>query len=115
MRTHVAMRSFSRDESVTEHKLAPGTVRRILGYARGYKALIIGFLVLLVVDSLLVVAQPLLFRRIVDDGITPGNAAVVTVSALLVALLAIVDAIVGLISRWQSARIGEGLIFDLRT
>ena len=115
MRVHVAMRSFSRDESVTEHKLAPGTVRRILGYARGYKALIIGFLVLLVVDSLLVVAQPLLFRRIVDDGITPGNAAVVTVSALLVALLAIVDAIVGLISRWQSARIGEGLIFDLRT
>ena len=49
MRTHMAMRSFSRDESVTEHKLAPGTVRRILGYARGYKALIIGFLVLLVV------------------------------------------------------------------
>ncbi len=115
MRTHVAMRSFSRDESVTEHELAPGTVRRILGYARGYKALIVGFLVLLVVDSLLVVAQPLLFRRIVDDGITPGNAAVVTVSALLVALLAIVDAIVGLVSRWQSARIGEGLIFDLRT
>ena len=68
MRTHLAMRSFSRDESVTEHKLAPGTVRRILGYARGYKGLIIGFLLLLVVDSLLVVAQPLLFRRIVDDG-----------------------------------------------
>ena len=115
MRTHMAMRSFSRDESVTEHKLAPGTVRRILGYARGYKALIIGFLLLLVVDSLLVVAQPLLFRRIVDDGITPGDATVVTVSALLVALLAVVDAIVGLVSRWQSARIGEGLIFDLRT
>ena len=115
MRTHSAMRSFSRDESVTEHRLAPGTVRRILGYARGYRALIIGFLVLLVVDSLLVVAQPLLFRRIVDDGITPGNASVVTVSALLVALLAVVDAVVGLVSRWQSARIGEGLIFDLRT
>jgi ATP-binding cassette subfamily B protein len=115
MRTHLAMRSFSRDESVTDHKLAPGTVRRILGYARGYKSLIIGFLVLLVVDSLLVVAQPLLFRRIIDDGITPGNAAVVTMSAVLVALLAIVNAIVGLVSRWQSARIGEGLIFDLRT
>ncbi len=115
MRTHMAMRSFSRDDSVVEHKLAPGTVRRILGYARNYRRLIWGFLVLLVVDSLLVVAQPLLFRRIIDEGITPGNAAVVTVSALLVALLAVVNALVGLVSRWQSARIGEGLIYDLRT
>ncbi len=115
MRTHMAMRSFSRDDSVTEHKLAPGTVRRIFGYAGNYRGLIAGFLVLLVVDSLLVIAQPLLFRRIVDDGITPGDAAVVTVSALFVALLAVVDALVGLVSRWQSARIGEGLIYDLRT
>lgn len=115
MRSHMAMRSFSRDKSVVEHKLAPGTVRRILGYSTNYRWLIIGFLALLVVDSLLVVAQPLLFRRIVDEGITPGNAAVVTVSALLVAGLAVVDAIVGLVSRWQSARIGEGLIYDLRS
>ncbi len=115
MRSHSAMRSFSRDESVVEHKLAPGTVRRILKYATKYRPLIVGFLILLVVDSLLVVAQPLLFRRIVDEGITPGNAQVVTVSAIMVALLAVFDAVVGLISRWQSARIGEGLIFDLRT
>ncbi|HPQ84423.1 MAG TPA: ABC transporter ATP-binding protein [Actinomycetota bacterium] len=109
------MRSFSRDESVKQHKLAPGTVRRILGYARNYRSLIIGFLVLLVVDSLLVVAQPLLFRRIIDDGITPGNSAVVTMSALMVAGLAVINALVGLVSRWQSARIGEGLIYDLRS
>ena len=115
MRTHSAMRSFRRDESVIEHKLAPGTVRRILSYAHNYRPLIIGFLLLLVVDSLLVVAQPLLFRRIVDDGITPGNAKVVTMTALLVGVLALVDAGVGLVSRWQSARIGEGLIYDLRT
>lgn len=115
MRPHMAMRSFRRDESVIEHKLAPGTVRRILGYASNYRPLITGFLILLVVDSLLVVAQPLLFRRIIDDGISDGNARVVTMTALMVAGLAVVDAVVGLISRWQSARIGEGLIFDLRT
>ena len=81
MRPHMAMRSFKRDESVVDHKLAPGTFRRILGYATNYRGLIIGFLVLLVIDSLLGVAQPLLFRRIVDDGITPGDAAVVTTAA----------------------------------
>jgi ATP-binding cassette subfamily B protein len=111
----MARRSFARDDAVRDHKLAPGTLRRILGYARPYRSLIVGFLVLLVVDSLLVVAQPLLFRRIVDEGITPGNSTVVTVSALLVAVLALVDAVVGLISRWQSSRIGEGLIYDLRS
>ena len=113
MGAHNTMRSFRRDESVIEHKLAPGTIRRILGYATRYRRLIIGFLLLLVVDSLLVVAQPLLFKRIVDDGITPGNAAVVTGTAILVALLAVVDAVVGLISRWESSQIGEGLISDL--
>jgi ATP-binding cassette subfamily B protein len=115
MGAHSTMRSFRRDESVIEHKLAPGTVRRILRYATRYRPLIIGFLCLLVVDSLLVVAQPLLFKRIVDEGITPGDARVVTLTALMVALVAVVNAVVGLISRWQSARIGEGLIFDLRT
>lgn len=115
MGTHMARRSFSRDDSIKDHKLAPGTVRRILGYAHNYRTLIIGFLVLLVVDSLLVVAQPLLFRRIIDDGITPGNAAVVTATAVMVAGLAVVNALVGLVSRWQSSRIGEGLIYDLRS
>lgn len=115
MRAHTAMRSFSRDDSVLQRRLARGTARRVMGYARPYRRLIVGFLVLLVLDSLLVVAQPLLFRRIVDDGITPGDAAVVTSSAVLVALLALVNAAVGLVSRWQSSRIGEGLIYDLRT
>lgn len=114
MGTHMARRSFARDDAIKDHQLAPGTVRRIMGYAGNYRPLIIGFLLLLVVDSLLVVAQPLLFRRIVDDGITPGNAAVVTTTAVMVAGLAVVNAVVGLVSRWQSARIGEGLIYDLR-
>ncbi len=110
-----ALRSYSRDSSVVDRKLAPGTVRRILGYAKPYRRIIIFFLIALVFDALLVVAQPLLFKRIVDDGITPGNATVVTMSAILVAVVAVVDAGLGLISRWWSAQIGEGLIFDLRT
>jgi ATP-binding cassette subfamily B protein len=57
----------------------------------------------------------LLFRRIVDDGISVGNASLVTWTAVAIAGLAIADAALGLVSRWYSARIGEGLIFDLRT
>ncbi|MEI6621476.1 MAG: ABC transporter ATP-binding protein [Actinomycetes bacterium] len=109
------LRSFTRDPSVKNQKLAPGTVRRILSYARPYRKIIIFFIISLVADSLLVIAVPLLFRRIVDQGITPGNSAVVTTCALLVALVAVLDAGLGLVGRYWSSRIGEGLIFDLRS
>ena len=108
-------RSFTRDRSVAQEKVSRQTVRRILSFARPYKVQISWFLATLVVGSLLVVAQPLLFRRIIDEGITPGNSTVVTVSAILVLLLALADAAIGLVGRWFSARIGEGLIYDLRT
>ncbi|MDE0973714.1 MAG: ABC transporter ATP-binding protein [Candidatus Nanopelagicales bacterium] len=107
-------RSLTRDPSVKEKKISRKTVGRILGYARPYKALITFFLVTLVVASLFSVAQPLLFRRIIDQGITPGNASLVTWTAIFIAMLAIADAALGVISRYFSTRIGEGLIFDLR-
>ena len=107
--------SMTRDRSVAGQRVSRGTVRRILGYARPYRVVIAMFLGLLVVTSLLSVAQPLLFKRIVDDGISVGNASLVTWTALAIAGLAIADAALGIVSRWYSARIGEGLIFDLRT
>ncbi|HET8969963.1 MAG TPA: ABC transporter ATP-binding protein [Candidatus Nanopelagicales bacterium] len=112
---HMVMRSFRRDEEVTKRTLTPGTVRRIVGYASRYRSLIVGLLVTLVVDAALVVAQPLLFRRIIDDGVSVGDHAVVTTTALLIAGIAVLDAGIMLVSRWFSSRIGEGLIFDLRT
>ena len=107
--------SMTRDRSVQNRKVARSTVRRIFGYARPYRVIVAIFLLTLVVTSLLSVAQPLLFRRIVDDGISVGNASLVTWTAVAIAGLAIADAALGLVSRWFSARIGEGLIYDLRT
>jgi len=107
-------RSMTRDASVKDKKVSRETVKRILGYAKPYKTLITFFLITLVFASLLSVAQPLLFRRIIDQGITPGDASLVTWTAVFIALLAIADAGLGVVSRYYSARIGEGLIFDLR-
>ena len=107
--------SMTRDRSVAGQRVSRGTVRRILGYARPYRAIIAMFIGTLVVTSLLSVAQPLLFKRIVDDGISVGNASLVTWTALAIAGLAIADAAFGIVSRWYSARIGEGMIFDLRS
>ena len=90
-------------------------VRRIFTYARPYRRQVIAFLITLVIASLLTVAQPLVFRQIIDNGISQGNGALVTALAIVVAVLAVLDAAVGLIGRWYSSKIGEGLIYDLRT
>ena len=110
-----AYRSLTRDPAVGRRKVNRVLVRRILGYAGKYRSLITIYLITLVFVSLLSVAQPLMIPRLVDDGINEGNRTVVTVSALIIAGLAILDAGLGLVSRYYSSRIGEGLIYDLRT
>jgi ATP-binding cassette subfamily B protein len=109
------LRSFSRDSSITSHKLAPGTLRRIANFARPYRGWLIAFLVLIVFDALISAAGPLVYKAIIDEGIIKGRSAFVVAMAGLVALLAIVSAVNGIAQRWFSARIGEGLVFDLRT
>jgi ATP-binding cassette, subfamily B, bacterial len=111
----MAMRSYTRDSDVTKRRLPPGTFRRIAGYAAPYKREIAVFMALVVIDAFLIVLTPLLFKVIIDDGVIAGNKGIVAGVALAVAGVAVVDAALSLALRWFSARIGEGLIYDLRT
>ena len=110
-----AMRSLLKDSSVRHHKLSAGTLRRIAGFAVPYRGYLAAFLVLVAIDASAGAATPLLYRAIIDRGIVPKNTALVVWLALVVALLAIVSGGVTLAQRWFSARIGEGLVYDLRT
>ena len=107
--------SLLRDPSVTGEKLPRGTTRRVLSYAKPMTRLIVVLVFLLVVGSGLVVLQPLLAQRLIDEGVTPSNRDVVVSSALLIALAALADAALSIWTRWVSSRIGEGLIYSLRT
>jgi ATP-binding cassette subfamily B protein len=109
------MRSFRQDPSVTQQKLKPGTVRRIASYARPYRLALGAFMVTTVLDALITVVNPLLFAQIIDRGILRHNDRLVIVLAVAAAAVALFDAFLGLANRWFSARIGEGLIYDLRT
>lgn len=111
----MSFRTLTQDQSVKDQKLKPGTVRRIASYALPYKKSLILFLLTVIVDALLVVATPLLLKQLIDDGVIPGDADLVTKLAFLVGAIAVADAIFSMIGRWFSARIGEGLIYDLRT
>lgn len=112
--TWMSFRSLTADQSVKDQKLKSGTLRRIVGFAAPYKLSLSLFLITVVIDAVLVIASPLLLKKLIDEGVIPGNSTLVTKLAFAVAVIAILDAVFSMIGRWFSARIGEGLIFDLR-
>jgi ATP-binding cassette subfamily B protein len=109
------MRSFTRDRSITSQRLKPGSVRRIASYARPYRGSLALFLTATVLDAVAMVAVPLLLKVIIDQGILAKDTALVIGLAAVAAGLAVLDALLTLAQRWFSSRIGEGLIYDLRS
>jgi len=108
-------RSMTADPSVKQQKLKAGTVKRIFTFAKPYRLSIWIFLITVVIDAALIVATPLLLRRLIDEGVIPKDGALVTRLAVFVGLLAIADAAMSMLGRYFSSRIGEGLIYDLRS
>lgn len=103
------------EAEAANQKLDRTLVRRVFGYAAPYRAMLIGFLTTILASALLGLAAPFLFKAIVDQAIPDGDRSGLTLLSLLVIGAAIGSAILGLAERYWSARIGEGLIFDLRT
>jgi len=113
--SRAALRAMHRDDSVKEHKLQPGIARRILTFARPYRRELTFFLAVTVFSAVIAVATPLLAGAVVNQISSKGSAHTVVMLALVIAVLAVVDTGNSLISRFFSSRIGEGLIFDMRS
>ena len=112
--TWMSFRSLTQDQSVKNQKLKPGTLKRIAKFAIPYKISLTFFLITVVIDAFLVVATPLLLRKLIDDGVIPKDGELVTKLAFAVGVIAVLDALFSMAGRWFSSRIGEGLIYDLR-
>jgi ATP-binding cassette, subfamily B, bacterial len=115
MSMYAMMRRMSQDPEVAQHQLSPGVVWRVLRFAKPYRILITVFVVSVVMVSVLSVTPPLLFRQIIDNGILQGDRQVVITLSLTVAAVLVLQAVINVVQRWFSSRIGEGLIFDMRT
>jgi ATP-binding cassette, subfamily B, bacterial len=102
-------------EAVKGKKLDKGLLRRAAGFARPFKKMIFWFLVTMIAGSMLSVVPFLLFKKIIDNAIPHGNRGMVWVIAAFMILAALVSGALTLISRWCSSRVGEGLIYELRT
>jgi hypothetical protein len=85
------------DPSVKNQKLKPGTIRRIGTFAKPYKWQIVFFLITVVLDAVLVIATPLLLRRLIDKGVIPHDGPLVTRLAIMVGLLAVADSLMSII------------------
>jgi ATP-binding cassette, subfamily B, bacterial len=109
-----AWRHMRTDREAAKARVERGTVRRVMGFAGPHRATIAAFLLVTVIDAGLVVVNPLLVQRLIDDGIAQGNSGLVTTLALVMVGVAILGAVLSIAGGYFSSRIGEGLIFDLR-
>ena len=109
------LRSYRADRSVAQKPLAKGTLKRIAGFASPYTGWLSVFLVIVIADALIGVATPVLAGRVVNTITKGGTGETVLVLAGIIAGLAVVDAGLSLAQRWYSARIGESLIFQMRS
>jgi ATP-binding cassette subfamily B protein len=115
MAMHQTLMGFRRDdESLRGRKLERALLKRVLGLTRPYRRQLVGFLVTVVASAGVGVIPALLFRAILDDAVPQGDKGLVVAIAFGAVTLAIVSAGLELLQRWFSARIGEGLIFDMR-
>ena len=113
--SRAALRAMHQDDSVKDHKLQPGIARRILTFAKPYQKELILFLAVTVFSAVIAVATPLLAGGVINEISSKGSAHKVVVLALVIGALAVVDTVISLVSRFYSSRIGEGLIFDMRS
>jgi len=110
------MRSMRRDDSVKGQHVTKGTARRMFQFARPYRMILTWFLVLVVVDAFIGIINPLLFRSIINSLTSshPSKHLVITLS-IVAALVAVADTGLNIAIRYVSAKVGEGLIYDMRS
>jgi ATP-binding cassette subfamily B protein len=111
------LRSMRSRDEVRTHRLSRGATRRIVAFARPYRRDIVVFLITVVLSAVIGVATPVLAGDVINTITKGGGEAggIIVRLALFIAGLAVVDAFLSLAQRWYSARIGEGIILDLRT
>jgi ATP-binding cassette subfamily B protein len=110
-----AMMLLRLDDSITRQKVKPGTVRRIIPYAKRSRWTLVLLLTATALDSGITVANPLLLGIIIDRGILPRRIDVIVALSLAIAALGLIDAAASYLQAWSSARVGQGLVLNLRT
>src|SRR5690625_3202178 len=101
--------------SKDQEALKPGTVRRAWSFVAQYRGRLTLYLVVSALGAVLTVVSPILAGDVVNAIVDGSEVQLVINLALLIAGVALLEAVLNVISRWQSASLGERTIYDLRT
>jgi ATP-binding cassette subfamily B protein len=101
-------------DAVKGVQLEDGTLRRVWTFARPYRGTIVVFLAAILLAALLALVAPFVVRRIIDVAIPESDRGQIVLLATIAVVAALADAALAIVQRWCSARVGEGLIYDLR-
>ena len=112
MGPHMMLRNDA--EAVRGKRLPKGALRRVWTFARPYRRSIVGFLASILLAALVALVPPFVFRAIIDTAIPEADRRLIWILAAFAVSAAVLDAGLAIAQRWYSARIGEGLIYDLR-
>src|SRR5215218_4593899 len=116
MSMYQTVHGFGRDANAVKGKrLERDLLRRVLRLARPYRKQLIGFVVSVVLAAIVSAIPPLILRAVIDTAIPEKDRSLVALLAGAAVFLALFNAGLSLVQRYYSARIGEGLIFDMRT
>jgi ATP-binding cassette, subfamily B, bacterial len=110
-----AWRSPGKDPSVIRQRVKPGTIKKTLLFALPYTRLVVLFLLAVIVNATIGMANPLLYRQIINNGILKGNSELIIHLAIIVAILGIFDGALGLTQSYLASKIGAGIVLSLRT
>jgi ATP-binding cassette, subfamily B, bacterial len=111
----IGSHSLQKDAEVLKHKLAPGTVSRVMEFGRPYRGILAFFLGLVVLDAAAGVVNPLIYRQLINHGILAGNEGLIIKLALIAAGVSVIDSGLTFWQRQLAAKIGLEIVFDLRT
>ena len=110
-----ALASFGQDSSVLKKKVKSGTATRTIAFAAPYAWLLALFLLVVIASASIGIANPLIYRYVINDGILKGNSTLIVRLAVLVAILGLLDGALGMTQGYLSARIGASVVLSLRT
>ncbi len=108
-------RALGRDASVTKKKVKPGTTKRVVKFAAPYTGLLALFLFVVVLDAVIGIANPLIYREIINKGILKGDAKLIIELSILVGIIGLSDAALGLSQSFLAAKVGARIVLSLRT
>jgi ATP-binding cassette subfamily B protein len=108
-------RSLTRDSDVLNQTIPPGTVHRIIEFGKIYKWQLALFLVWVILDAVVGVVNPLLYREIIDNGILKSNEHLIIIVAIWIAIIALADGVFTFLERGIAVRIGQEMLYEMRT